>query len=141
VTFVQGPEFFLNQLEITVPCVVDPKLPARLDPEHRVFLNWETYYLSDDSALAAFRADPALFSGPVTNPVTRERFQPTARSIRLEHGGRIFLFPDDAAAATFASMPDSFVTPKVPMMMKPKMEPAEEPTEPGMPAEPQPSGG
>ena len=139
-TFVQGPEFFLNQLEITVPCVVDPERPARLDPEHRVFVNWETYYLCDDSALAAFRADPALFCGQVTNPVTRERFEPKPRAPRLEHGGRIFLFPDDDSAATFASMPDSFATPLVPMAMRPKMEPAEEGS-PGKPSDPVRSGG
>jgi len=121
VTFVQGPEYYLNQLGITVPCVVDPTREARLEEDYRVFVNWETYYLCDEEALAAFRADPARYAGKVTDPVTRERFRPGPDAPRSDYAGRIFLFSSGETAAAFAAMPDSFATPQVPMAMKPRM--------------------
>ncbi len=86
---MQSPELFLNDLGITVNCVVDPARPALLDEAHRVFVNWETYYLSSDEALAKFRADPLKYVGTVTDPVTRERFRPNGKHTRIEHDGRV----------------------------------------------------
>ena len=75
-TFVQGPEFYLNQLGVTVKCVVDPSRDAILDEAHRVFVNWETYYMCDDAAVKTFTAAPWKYAGTVTDPVSRERFRP-----------------------------------------------------------------
>jgi YHS domain-containing protein len=111
---VQGPEIWLNQLGITVPCVVDPARDAVLDAAHRVFVNWESYYLCDAAALAAFRAAPWRYTGPVTDPVSRERFVPDGRSPSAAHGGRLFYFASDATARTFAADPAVHATPLVP---------------------------
>ena len=113
-TFVQGPEIWLNQLGVTVPCVVKTDRPARLDEAHRVFVNYETYYLADDEALATFRQSPWRFTGRLTDPVSEEKFTPTAESPRLDHGGRVFYFPDEKTKEAFAADPDAFATPKVP---------------------------
>jgi YHS domain-containing protein len=130
VAFVQSPEVFLNDLGIMVPCVVDTTRDARLEVEYRVFVNWETYFLSDDTALAAFRATPAKYTGPITDPVTRMKFEPTQKSPRMEQGGRVFLFSSQQTAETFAATPDSFVTPIVPMAARPP----EAPEHPQVPA-------
>ena len=113
-TFVQGPEIFLNDLGVRVPCVVDPARPASLDEAHRVFVNWETYYLCDDAALATFKAAPWKYTGMVTDPVSRERFQPDGDSPTASHGDRAFYFQTAEHAETFAKAPAEYATPQVP---------------------------
>lgn len=112
---MQSPEFFLNNLGITVNCVVDPSRPALLDEKHRVFVNWETYFLSSDAALAKFRADPLKYVGTVTDPVTRERFRPTRRHTRIDHEGRIIWFAKAENAARFRAGPEAYVPPMIGM--------------------------
>jgi len=112
---VQDPEIHLNDLGISVPCPVDPGQSAVLDRDHRVFVNWETYYLSSPAAMAVFLAAPFAYTGKVTDPVTRSRFEPTADSPRQDHAGRLFFFRSGSAAGQFAAQPDSFATPMITM--------------------------
>lgn len=112
---MQSPEFYLNDLGITVPCVVEPSRPALLDEQHRVFVNWETYYLSSDEALAKFRAAPLKYVGTVTDPVTRERFRPGGRNTRIEHDGRIIWFKKAENAVRFRASPEAYVPPMIGM--------------------------
>lgn len=104
----------MKALEIGVACVVDPDQPAVLDPAHRVFVNWETYYMSSAEALRTFRAAPWKYVGEVTDPVSGQRFAPNGGSPTAAHGGRRFYFPSAASAEAFAATPDSFVVPRVP---------------------------
>jgi len=115
---VQGPEVWLKELGIELACVVDPASPALLDPEHRVFVNWETYYLSRDAAVTAFRQTPWEFSGPVTDPVSRARFVPTAASPRRERGDRLFLFENGETLARFDADPAAYEMPMIGMVPK-----------------------
>ena len=112
---MQSPEIFLVDLGIAVPCVVDPARPALLDPRHRVFVNWETYYLSSDENLAKFRADPLKYVGTVTDPVTRERFRPDRSHPRVEHEGRIIYFTKVENVARFQAGPEAYVPPMIGM--------------------------
>lgn len=112
---MQSPELFLNDLGITVPCVVDPSKPALLDEAHRVFVNWETYYLSSDKALAKFRAYPLKYVGTVTDPVTRERFRPTKKHTRIEHEGRVIWFAQPQNEARFRMGPEAYIPPMIGM--------------------------
>lgn len=112
---MQSPEIFLVDLGLSVPCVVDPSRPALLDTRHRVFVNWETYYLSSDENLAKFRADPLKYVGTVTDPVTRERFQPERKHTRLEHEGRLIWFAKPENAARFREGPEAYVPPMIGM--------------------------
>lgn len=112
---MQSPELFLNDLGITVNCVVDPARPALLDEAHRVFVNWETYYLSSDEALVKFRADPLRYVGTVTDPVTRERFRPNGRHTRIEHEGRIIWFAKAENLTRFRAGPEAYVPPMIGM--------------------------
>ena len=111
---MQGPEIWLNQLGVTVPCVVKTDRHAVLDVDHRVFVNYETYYLADDEALRTFRAAPWRYTGPVTDPVSKARFTPDGATPSHEHEGRLFYFASAATAATFAADPAAYATPVVP---------------------------
>lgn len=112
---MQSPEIFLNDLGITVACVVDRDKPALLDEAHRVFINWETYYLSSDAALAKFRADPLKYVGTVTDPVTRERFHPKVDSPRVDYEGRIIWFAKAENVERFKGSPEAFIPPMIGM--------------------------
>ena len=112
---MQGPERYLNELDIALDCAVDPENRATIDTAHRVLVNWEAYYVSDDAALAAFQAAPYEYTGLITDPVTQERFEPQAMSPRREHGGRLFFFSSDEAVAQFDTEPDKFAIPMIAM--------------------------
>ncbi len=115
---MQGPEVWLTELGIELQCAVDPTARAMLDVEHRVFVNWETYYLSRDAAVTAFRQTPWEFTGPVTDPVSRERFQPSADSPRRDAEERTFFFESEATLAKFDADPASYETLMVGMVAK-----------------------
>jgi len=112
---VQSPELFLNDLGISVKCVVDPAKDALLDEKHRVFVNWETYYLSSDAALAKFRADPLKYVGTVTDPVTRERFRPDRNHPKLVRDGRIIWFTKVENVERFRAGPEAYMPPMIGM--------------------------
>jgi len=112
---VQSPEVYLNELGISVSCVVDPNRTAVLDEAHRVFVNWETFYMADAASVEVFKKSPFRFSGLITDPVTRERFQPTDASPMQTFGGRDFYFKTAESAALFAADPDAYATPMIAM--------------------------
>lgn len=116
---MQGPEKYLNELGISLPCAVDPTQSARLDGEHRVFVNYETYYLSSAAALKTFRASPYAYSGSLTDPVTWERFQPDGTSPRREHEGRTFFFAGQTSVADFDADPAAYATAMLTMQAEP----------------------
>ncbi len=111
---MQGPEIWLNQLNLTVACVVDPAQDALLDEAHRVFVNYETYYLSSDAALQTFVEQPWRYTGLVTDPVSHERFQPDGKSLTTALDGRLFYFETAVNAKTFGQDPAAHATPVVP---------------------------
>ena len=98
---MQGPEKYLNELGVTIPCAVNPSRKAVLDSAHRAFVNYEAYYFCDEANMAKFIAEPYRFTGKVTDPVTRERFVPSASSPKRSYGGRLFYFISDETLATF----------------------------------------
>ncbi len=112
---MQSPEIFLNDLEISVNCVVNPNQKAQLDIEHRVFVNWETYYFSDGNAAKKFNKTAYKFTGKLTDPVSQKRFQPDKKSPSRINDGRIFYFLNKDNALAFDADPEAFVTPVVGM--------------------------
>ena len=93
---------------VTLRSAVAPSRAARLEPEYRAWVNHELFYFADSLLLARFRKEPTRWVGKVTDPVTRVRFRPTARSPRLEHDGRPYYFQSRQALVQFSAMPDSF---------------------------------
>ena len=51
----------------------------------------------------------------VTDPVTRERFRPTAAHERLEHEGRLVWFAKPENATRFRASPEAYVPPMIGM--------------------------
>jgi YHS domain-containing protein len=98
---VQGPEKYLNELGVTMPCAVDPSRNAVLDAAHRAFVNYEAYYFCDEASMNKFVAAPYRYTGKVTDPVSRERFVPTVASPSRSYGGRLFYFVSPQTATTF----------------------------------------
>jgi YHS domain-containing protein len=105
---VQGPDQYLNALGVELACIVFPERKAIIDSTHRALVNYETYYLSNREAMTAFTAAPYRYTGRLTDPVTRERFVPSAESPRREGGGRVFYFASAETVAQFDSDPDRF---------------------------------
>ena len=98
---MQGPEQYLNELGISLPCCVDSSKTAVLDVAHRALVNHEAYYFSDDAAMQQFQAEPYRFTGKVTDPVSLDRFIPTAESPKRTYGQRLFYFTSNETVATF----------------------------------------
>jgi YHS domain-containing protein len=111
---VQGPEIWLNNLGIDVACVVDPSASAMLDEDHRVFVNYEAYYLSSSEALKAFGKEPWRYTGMVTDPVSKDRFQPGDKTVSSVTYGRLFYFSSNEHKKTFEALPNKYSTPEVP---------------------------
>lgn len=98
---MQGPEKYLKELGIAIPCIVDPTRPAMLDSAHRAFVNYETYYFCDDASMSKFVAAPYRYTCKVTDPVSRNRFVPIAESPTRSFGGRLFYFVSEKTADAF----------------------------------------
>ena len=98
---MQGPEKYLNELGVSIPCAVNPSRPAVLDSAHRAFVNYEAYFFCDDASMGTFIAEPYHYTGKVTDPVTRERFVPTASSPKQSYGGRLFYFASPETEKAF----------------------------------------
>ena len=98
---MKGPDQYLNELGITLPCAVDSSRTAIIDASHRAFVNYEAYYFSDDAAMKVFIVEPYRYTGKVTDPVSIARFIPTADSPTRSFGGRLFYFISNETAATF----------------------------------------
>jgi YHS domain-containing protein len=109
---VQGPEPYLNDFHIQLPCAVDSTAQAILDPEHRAFVNHEVYYVSSEAARQQFEARPFQFTGKLTDPVSLRRFQPIESSPSRTAAGRIFYFESDETLAAFDQDPGKYSTPK-----------------------------
>jgi YHS domain-containing protein len=109
---VQGPEPYLKDFLIELPCAVDSSAMAVLDPEHRAFVNHEVYFFSSVEAKRQFEAEPFAYTGRVTDPVSLERFQPGPSSPSREAAGRFFYFQSDATIAVFDKDPARYSTPK-----------------------------
>ena len=113
---MKDPDPYLNALKIIVACAVNPAEPAVIDSQHRVSLNWETYYVSDGAALEQFNQAPHKYAGLVTDPVERARFRPDGDSPTREHDGRRFYFKNMETASRFDEDPGMYAVPMLGMV-------------------------
>ena len=98
---------YLEAQQLGVPCVVNPERQAKLDPDLRMFLNYEIFFFSDKEARQKFEKDPLAYCGLLTDPVTQKRFQPTKASPRWTFKDRRYYFASDSTLRVFKTMPDS----------------------------------
>jgi YHS domain-containing protein len=115
---VQDPGPYLDSLGVELPCAVDPERIARLDQAHRIFVNWEAYFVSSEEALTRFERAPWRYVGSVTDPVAGARFQPTESSPNSRYGGRLFYFTSADALAEFEQDPAKYATPMLGMVAR-----------------------
>ena len=113
---MKDPDPYLSALDITVACAVDPSRPAVIDAQHRITLNWETYYVSSAEALERFNEAPLEYAGLVTDPVERARFRPTHESPVREFDGRRFYFKSVETASRFDEDPGMYFEPMLGMV-------------------------
>ncbi len=99
-------------------CVVSPHRNAVVDADHRIFVNHEVFYVAGEDERERFVADPLKYCGILTDPVTRQRFEPTSSCPRLDHAGRMFYFLSDSTETVFASDPEMYAYPKYGMTPK-----------------------
>jgi YHS domain-containing protein len=118
---VQDPEIQLQELGIAIPDLLDPKKPAVLDVAHRSFVNYETFFFSDEADKRRFDADPTGSCGVLTDPVTKERFRPGSDAPRGEFGGRTYFFLTASNKETFEKSPETYALPNYDMIEVPGM--------------------
>jgi YHS domain-containing protein len=116
--FVEDPERYLTELGVQVPDFFDTTKVAVLDFATRSRVNFETFFFADQDGKKRFDADPARYAGLLVDPVNKVRFQPSARSPRLDYNNRPFFFSSDSTRAAFAATPDSFAVARGRMMSK-----------------------
>lgn len=108
---MQDPQIQLQELGIVVPDAIDARRPAVLDPEHRSFVDFETFFFADVADKRRFDADPTGSCGILTDPVTKRRFRPGSGSPRSSHADRTYVFLDTASKEAFEKSPDAFARP------------------------------
>lgn len=84
----------------------DPRLPAVLDGEHTIRVNYETFVFGTVEHRDAFAADVVAACGLLTDPISKRRFRPSADSPGLEHAGVLYLFESGASRKMFARDPE-----------------------------------
>jgi len=112
--FGKDPERYLKEERLAFRDPVHPGRAAVIDTTRRVLLNYEIFYFSDAAARRRFLADPTRYCGLLTDPVTRVRFHPDARSPRTDYRGRRYFFPDSTSLVAFLATPDSLALRKGP---------------------------
>jgi YHS domain-containing protein len=105
---VKDPEKYLRALDIDPPCVVDPSKKGIIDSSMRITVNYEFYYFSSRQAMQKFQKDPLRYCGFLTDPVTLQRFEPTARSPKTKYLNRMYYFSADSTRTRFLKTPDRF---------------------------------
>jgi YHS domain-containing protein len=106
--FSADPEPWLAKQKIRVQDPIDRAKPAVLSKATRLFVGHDLYYFAGASTRARFEKSPLQYCGTLTDPVTRERFKPTAASPHLLRDGRDYWFASPESKARFAARPDSF---------------------------------
>jgi YHS domain-containing protein len=120
---VQDPQIQLAELGVAVPDLIDPSRPAVLDVAHRSFVNYETFFFADEGDKKRFDADPTASCGPLTDPVTKQRFRPASDAPRSRFDGRAYLFLNEENKATFDKAPEAFARPNYDSIDVPGMPP------------------
>ena len=108
---MQDPQIQLKELGLAVPDALNAGKPAVLDPAHRSFVDYETFFFADEDDKRRFDADPTASCGILTDPVTKARFRPGSDSPRWSFGGRAYVFFSEANKEAFEKTPEAFALP------------------------------
>jgi YHS domain-containing protein len=92
-------------MKVTPPSVFKGGGRPVLDSSLRTQVNFEIYFFANAAEKKRFLADPARYCGKVTDPITYERFRPTANSPKTTYGNRTYFFTSESNRATFLADP------------------------------------
>jgi YHS domain-containing protein len=105
---VKSPEKYIDEMHLTVPDLVEPGKPARIDANQRIWIGHDIFYFADAQAKATFAANPFRYAMRLTDPVTLERFPAGPGSPKMIYDGRPYFFAASNTFARFKAHPDSF---------------------------------
>ena len=101
-------EFALFHLQRALWDPVDPALLGSLSDSLHFRVNGEVYRFANARDLRRFVQSPALWCGLLRDPVTGERFWPSARSPQAYWVGGPYFFASDSSKARFVEDPKRF---------------------------------
>ena len=102
---MQDPERYLKERKVHPPSVFPNGKKPLVDSSLREKIGFEIYYFADAAEKAKFKKDPLRYCGQLTDPITMERFRPTAASPKFLYGGRLYYFSTDTTRAQFVANP------------------------------------
>lgn len=114
--FVQDPGMYLSELSVSLTSYFDNDRPASFDSTCRSFVGFESFFFATAAEKQRFDADVVKHCGIITDPVTKERIHPHARSPKTVYNGRQYYFAADSTLSTFAMMPDMYWLPNFSMI-------------------------
>lgn len=109
---MQDPEVYLERLGTRLADPVHRDRDGVLAVSHRTRVNHETFFLASAETLEEFERRPLRYVGTVTDPVSGERFVPSASSPVFEYDGRRYFFADDLTLDSFREDPEAYRDPE-----------------------------
>ena len=101
-------EFALFHLSRALWDPVDPARLGSLDDSLHYRVNGEVYRFADGRNLRRFRASPALWCGLLRDPVSGERFWPSARSPEVYWANGPYFFTSETHKSAFVAEPRKY---------------------------------
>lgn len=116
---MEDPSRYLTELGLTVASHLDSSSHAMLDSAHCIVMNYESFLFATYDEMNTFRANPTKYCGPLTDPVTLQRFIPATTSPHLVHDNHTYYFWSDSSRTMFEMMPEMYAQPHHKMRPKP----------------------
>ena len=110
--FSKDPENYVKVFAPKLDCPVAKGHDAVIDPATRAYVNHDVFFFSDAKAKRAFVARPLRYAHRLTDPVSRNRFTPSAKSPRTVVDGRPYYFESGQTFKTFQTNPGTYATRK-----------------------------
>jgi len=101
-------EFALFHLQRALWDPVDPAQLGSLDDSLHFRVNGEVYRFASARTLRRFMQSPELWCGLLRDPVSGQRFWPSARSPQAYWVGGPYFFASDSAKARFVADPKRY---------------------------------
>jgi YHS domain-containing protein len=105
---VIDPDWYLYHLQRALWDPVDPRQTGSLRPELQFRVNGEVYRFSSERNLHRFMLNPTQWCGKVRDPVSGNKFLPTARSPEAYWIGGPYFFESDSTKARFVDDPHRY---------------------------------
>ena len=108
---MQDVPVFIERKGLSFRDYLDRRLPAVIDADHCVRLNYEAFFFGNLWTREQFVSDPTLYCGYLTDPVSKSRFRPDENSPRSTHEKVTYYFEGEDQRALFEKNPDGFRLP------------------------------